>query len=75
LQAVSGREVRRKLGKVRRRLRRLFVTLQADVPDPRARQQLEHGVEHAETGAQDGHHDDIGAEHTPVRRLERRRDD
>ena len=42
----------------------VLVALQADVADARRRQQLQHGVEHAEAGAQHRHDHDVGA-HDP----------
>ena len=50
---------------VLRRHRRRLVALQPDVADARVRHELEHGVEHAEAGAQHRHDDDVGARRRP----------
>ena len=67
-------EARRQLGVVPRRDRRHLVALQADVADARVGHELEHGVEHAEAGAQHRHDDDVGADPAAGRRAERRLD-
>ena len=82
--AAAGREHRidhqheaavepaRQLRVVLRGDRRDLVALQADVPDARVGHQLEHGVEHAEPGAQHRHDDDVGRDDAAVGRPERR---
>ena len=61
-------EAPRQLRVVLRRDRGHLVALQADVADARARDQLEHGVEHPEAGAQHRHDDDVGRDPASVRR-------
>ena len=73
-QHVARREIRRQLRVVLRRDRRHLVALQADVADARARDQLQHGVEHAESRPQHRHDDDVRADAASGRGTDRRLD-
>ena len=53
------------------RAQRALVAEQAEVPDLGRRHQLEHRVDHAQAGAQDGHEADALAELARVHRLHR----
>jgi 5-methylthioadenosine/S-adenosylhomocysteine deaminase len=48
-----------------------FIALEADVADARFRHQFEHGIEHAEPGAQHGNDDDVGRDFSTGRGTER----
>jgi hypothetical protein len=71
---VAPREIGRELRVVLRRDRRQLVALQADMAHARMGDELQHGVEHAEAGAQDRDDDHVRSDPQPAGRSDRRFD-
>jgi hypothetical protein len=58
-----------------RRYRRRLVPLQPDVPHARRWQQLEHGIQHSQPGAENRNDDDVAGDAPALRLFEWRLDD
>lgn len=54
------------------RLERVMIAKEADVADPRVRDQLDHGLDHAEPGAEDRHQRHLRRQRLAGHRFERR---